>query len=107
MLQQGVVDMSEVTQSTAKKTPVPVSRHDHMAQITATQAVNLLDKQSAPMPMLQRLNSDGYILNKQYIDTIFDSIGIDVKRIAINYCKTSLWNLCVKLSTYLSRRQSR
>ncbi len=60
--------MSDVTQSTAKKTPDPVSRRDHMAQITATQAVNLIDKQSAPMPMLQLLNSDGNILNKQYID---------------------------------------
>ena len=99
--------MSEVTQSTAKNSLDPVSKRDHMAQISATQAVNLLDKQSAPMPMLQRLNSDGNILNKQYIDTIFDSIGIDVKRIAINYCKTSLRNLCVKLSTYLSRWQSR
>ncbi len=45
--------MSEVQQSIAKKTPNPVSRRDHMAQITVTQAVNLMDKQAAPMPMLQ------------------------------------------------------
>ncbi len=60
--------MSEITQSTAKNSLDPVSKRDHMAQISATQAVNLINKQSAPMPMLQLLNSNGDILNVQYRD---------------------------------------
>ena len=58
--------MSNVTQSDLTNRNAGVAKRDHMAQISATQAVNFVDRQSTPMPMLQLLNSKGELLNEQY-----------------------------------------
>ncbi len=58
--------MSDVMESEASNMHNVICDRDHMAQITSTQAVTLVDKQSTSMPMLQLLNPTGELLNEQY-----------------------------------------